>query len=1538
MFKRIVLTVVSVTLVTVMAFAVLSGVYAADEDRIYYSDLFFGFSPDYLNDKEVEKNVWEKYSSLRLHTRETGDIMEKIYNDYADSFAGFWSSFKTGLNYSTDAMFSLKFKDYANLMSDTYGNTEHIYTNSLDDANMEMVKYLLKTSVGDAALFGGNGTGVAAKTMKFMKDLAEFYEDIRENYVIEKMTDYEIVEIVFEEARNGGLFVHISSTNLTLVEEVILEDLSGYLKMFGAAAKAFEMMQTIFVGIMLEDVRMDVINDVISASSSDYCVYDGMIRLRDKLSGGFLEYFKNSYLQPKIIDKLHGEITDALLSPLGTTYGLIGDALSIASTVVFDILFDVPDLGEMTKQKTLASYSSELYEILRGKLLSFYGNVDSNDVRELESIFTAYIAATNAALEESRSMAKDNEEELEQLILVWEDYDYSTFIGEITESISSIPAAERELKDHGTVSNLTSTFRAASDVLEEDSIYLCNGAFNGSLSYNIDTTIKAEEGVVPYITGSLTITSSSYESKSVKIPEGLTLEIGGDVKVEGNSDYYAYLRNEGTLTVNGDITANSRGRYNAPSTNTSTLVVRGNVSFTEPYTVYGTVVFDGDEQQELDMSYVKNIEVTNEKGIKYLDNLYLEGNFKLNGNPLDLNGFNTYLEGNATLDGSDFHDVVVRSDYTLTYDVNANVMITASGSSSTSLTIPEDADVEINGNVNVSGTSDYYAYLKNYGRLTVNGDIKASSRGWYNAPSTNTSTLVVRGNVSFAETFTVYGTVVFDGDEQQELDMSYVKNIEVTNEKGIKYLDNLYLEGSFKLNGNPLELNGFNTYLEGNATLDGSDFHEVVIRSDYTLTYDVNANVKITTLGSSSMSLTIPEDADVEINGNVNVSGTSDYYAYLKNYGKLSVGGDLTVGNTGYYRDTEASTLVLKKNVSINSSIKGTVVFDGDEQQSADIYSAGVIEINNTSSNGVVFARTISISKLFDHKGNSFTLYNNGSGSTFVDHDGDGLNDNVDPHPTIKESEIEYTLTLKDENGEPIFSEVYKNGEEVHPPIIVPEESFTHTYTFLGWATSPMGAVEYPAGEPITISEDITLYAVVEKKAKPAFIVYQPTNKSAQNGEKVSTTVIAAGEGLTYTWYYTSNGNTTEFFVSSVTGATYTTVMNDSRAGRKVYCVITDKYGNSVTTEVVTLSMLSNVTITKQPANVTAANGETASTTVVAEGEGLTYTWYYTSNGNTTEFYVSSVTEATYTTVMNDSRAGRKVYCVITDKYGNSVTTDVVTLSMLSNVTITKQPTNITAANGEAASTTVVAEGEGLTYTWYYTLNKNGVEFYVSSVTGATYTTVMNDSRAGRKVYCVITDKYGNSVTTEVVTLSMSSGLAITKQPTNITAANGETASTTVAAEGEGLTYTWYYTSNGNSNQFFVSSVTGATYTTVMNDSRAGRKVYCVITDKYGNSVTTEVVTLSMSSELAITKQPTNVTAANGSKIETAVVATGEGLTYTWYYTSNGKTTEFYVSSVTGATYTTVMNDSRAGRKVYCVITDKYGNSVTTNIVTLTMK
>ncbi|MBR5232096.1 MAG: SH3 domain-containing protein [Clostridia bacterium] len=86
--------------------------------------------------------------------------------------------------------------------------------------------------------------------------------------------------------------------------------------------------------------------------------------------------------------------------------------------------------------------------------------------------------------------------------------------------------------------------------------------------------------------------------------------------------------------------------------------------------------------------------------------------------------------------------------------------------------------------------------------------------------------------------------------------------------------------------------------------------------------------------------------------------------------------------------------------------------------------------------------------------------------------------------------------------------------------------------------------------------------------------------------------------------------------------------------------------------------------------------------------------------------------------------------------------------------------------------------------------------------------------------------------------------LKITKQPANATAKVGSIVKTTVEAQGDGLTYTWYL-KNPSATKFGKSSVTGKTYSWRMTRENSGRQVYCVITDAYGNSVSTKVVRLS---------------------------------------------------------------------------------------------
>jgi hypothetical protein len=92
----------------------------------------------------------------------------------------------------------------------------------------------------------------------------------------------------------------------------------------------------------------------------------------------------------------------------------------------------------------------------------------------------------------------------------------------------------------------------------------------------------------------------------------------------------------------------------------------------------------------------------------------------------------------------------------------------------------------------------------------------------------------------------------------------------------------------------------------------------------------------------------------------------------------------------------------------------------------------------------------------------------------------------------------------------------------------------------------------------------------------------------------------------------------------------------------------------------------------------------------------------------------------------------------------------------------------------------------------------------------------------------------------------MATALKITSQPINVTVTKGATATVKVGASGDGLTYKWYFKNKGASTFSLTTSFTGNTYSVAMDPSRSGRQVYCVVSDKYGNSVKTNTVTLNM--------------------------------------------------------------------------------------------
>ena len=265
---------------------------------------------------------------------------------------------------------------------------------------------------------------------------------------------------------------------------------------------------------------------------------------------------------------------------------------------------------------------------------------------------------------------------------------------------------------------------------------------------------------------------------------------------------------------------------------------------------------------------------------------------------------------------------------------------------------------------------------------------------------------------------------------------------------------------------------------------------------------------------------------------------------------------------------------------------------------------------------------------------------------------------------------------------------------------------------------------------------------------------------------------------------------------------------------------------------------------------------------------------------------------------------------------------------------ITQQPESVEQEIGKKFAITVKAEGEDLKYQWYYK-NPGMKNFALSSNKTSSYAYTMQSYMHNRQVYCVITDANGNQVTTETATITRPPmSLTILEQPKDVRTPIGQKFSIKPKVQGDGLSYQWYY-KDSYMKAFKVSSNRTSAYAYTMQSYMHNRQVYCVITDQYGNSVTTEVATITRPPvELKILTQPTAVYAAKGEKFSISFDVQGDGLTYQWYY-KEGYMKDFKLSSNKTSAYAYSMQNYMNNRQVYCVITDQYGNQVVTEVVTI---
>jgi len=492
----------------------------------------------------------------------------------------------------------------------------------------------------------------------------------------------------------------------------------------------------------------------------------------------------------------------------------------------------------------------------------------------------------------------------------------------------------------------------------------------------------------------------------------------------------------------------------------------------------------------------------------------------------------------------------------------------------------------------------------------------------------------------------------------------------------------------------------------------------------------------------------------------------------------------------------------------------------------------------------------------------------------------------------------------------------------------------------------------------------------------PLTIENHPQDVEASANDTVIFTVAVNGgvKPYTYKWEYKKSG--TNWITASggnTAVLTRTLTSEDINAGIRYRCVITDAKGASVTSNEagvkVTHNFLAPIKITQQPVDDTVTVGgeayfavyyENVTAPVTVKWETL-YGKQWTDLSKTSAV-INTTNERSTIVVSSPTEGIFKIRCIISDKSGRSITSDIVEAEFVKKsgiltkpLKITKQPETVSGEFAKPVSLSVTAAGGKTPYSYQWQKQNSKGEWY--DVSGQTNSSIMMEPKTHQGWFRVIvTDAAGTTVISdpaEVILITNGAGtpLTITKQPVSVTASKNNpnvVLSVTVSGGKAPYSYDWKQYISKYRMWSTVGKVQNLTVDSVAND---GRSYHCVITDADGNTVTTDNVmvnaysgnvTIPEKTEFRIVTQPKPASVNNLTAAKFTIEVKGGKAPYTYEWQlkvgpQSGFTWEkaasYAPTNETKHTGTVSMNVFEFGPLVRCIVTDADGEIVVSDSV-----
>ena len=254
---------------------------------------------------------------------------------------------------------------------------------------------------------------------------------------------------------------------------------------------------------------------------------------------------------------------------------------------------------------------------------------------------------------------------------------------------------------------------------------------------------------------------------------------------------------------------------------------------------------------------------------------------------------------------------------------------------------------------------------------------------------------------------------------------------------------------------------------------------------------------------------------------------------------------------------------------------------------------------------------------------------------------------------------------------------------------------------------------------------------------------------------------------------------------------------------------------------------------------------------------------------------------------------------------------------------ITEQPESRTACNGQSVLFRVAAEGKSCTYQWYQKpvgTTWRAIPGETSPELTVTAGARLNGWQYRCKVSNVIGGVYSSAAT---LTVAQQTKPAITRHPADVTAGKGASASFSVEASGENLTYQWYQRPAGTTWRA-IPGETSPELTVTAAAKQNGYQYRCKVTNGAGSVYSSAAALTVVTSKPAITAHPADASAAAGDSVTFLVAASGAGLTYQWYQRPVG-TTWRAIPGETSPELTVTATAKQNGYQYRCKVSNSMG-------------